>query len=101
MKVWLNCLSGNDPRTAGALGRLSKSPSVDLYSTVDERIVGKTLSYEIRDEIDLWAWCEIDDTATRFERSAGLLALQNNELVLMAVLVTNLTREQLMSLGPT
>lgn len=98
MNLWINCLSGNDPKTASRLGALSKSPPVDVYSTEDQRVVGHTIRYEIRNEIDLWAEIRIEDTAQRFKRAAGILASQEGEITLLAVLVTNLSREEIANL---
>jgi hypothetical protein len=98
MNLWLNCLSA----TPELLSVLDPQP-VAIFSTVDNRQVGRTIRYEVRNEIDLWALCEIDDTAQRFERAAGILAqglragFQKPKLVSM--LVTNLSRDELRNLN--
>jgi hypothetical protein len=98
MKLWINILSGNDGLVAQQLGRLSKSESVPVFSTIEKRVVGRTLTYEVRNEIDLWAEVEVEETAQPFERAAGLMVQQEDGLKLLGVLGTNLSREEIRSL---
>jgi hypothetical protein len=102
--MWINILSASDALPASALPALATtSGQVPVYSTADQKEIGRALRYEVRNDVDLWAEVEICEGATKFARAAGVLKKSDDpgSFALVFVLATNLTREQLRNLNPS
>lgn len=95
MRLWVNILSTSDAIRIDQITPLVKSKLVPVFSTVDKRFIGKTLQYEIRNVVDLWAELELDSASTNFERAAGLVLLVDGLPTLEGVIATNLPRDVL------
>jgi hypothetical protein len=99
--MWINILSASDALPASALPALATtSGQVPVYSTADQKEIGRALRYEVRNDVDLWAEVEICEGATKFARAAGIVTSSNGResFELVFVLATNLTRDQLLKL---
>lgn len=100
MKCWVNIMSLSEDSPPEILEHFQNSPPVQVFSSVDNRVIGKTIRYEIRNKIDLYAEFEIDDNASPFPRAAGLITKNPDEsFSLRGVLATDLPREDIVSLG--
>jgi len=99
MKAWVNILSLSRDAKPELLEHFVKSDTVDVFSSLDKKVIGKTIRYEVRDEVDLWAEIEVDDTAEPFQRAAGLIIKNPEGYRLAGVLVTNMSREKIVELS--
>lgn len=95
MKVWVNIVSVCEQVPKEALLKLAQEGPKPVYSSVGKKVIGRSLRYEIRNEVDLWAEIEVDPEDANFKRTAGIMDTQFN---LHAVLATNLAREDIRKL---
>lgn len=95
MKLWINILSAGPQVPRSMLSRIAQGELVDVFSSVDKRVIGKVLRYEVRDDVDLWA--EVDVEGSTFQRAAGVLDVRDYKL--KCILATNLNRDQIRSLS--
>lgn len=99
VRAWVNVASSGRELLPSDIQRLAASGEVEVFSTSSGKVIGKTLRYEVRDVEDLWAEVEVDDLS--FERAAAVVSRTEQGVVLHAVMVTNLPREAIRSLGRT
>ena len=102
MRKRLNIASLNDWHglTEATLKAWAAAPvGIDVYSTNQERLVGRTVSHEWCPPHDLWAECELDKDATG-SRCAVIGAVRPGlrHPAPIAVIMTDLTREQIATL---
>lgn len=95
MKVWVNIVSVCEQVPKEALLKLAQEGPKPVYSSVGHKVIGRSLRYEIRDEVDLWAEIELEPEDANFKRVAGVMDTQFN---LHAVLATDLPREAIRKL---
>lgn len=100
MKLRVNISSVNADATAAVLAQAAKSPpGVGVFSTMSNRIVGKTLEYEFTDP-DLWAEVELEDgTDMSGTRTAAAIAMLPAGPMIAAVMLTRLSRPMIEAAG--
>lgn len=78
------------------LFKVAQQGSKPIYLPTAEgpQVIGQTLKYEVRDEVDLWAEVELYGDY-RFKRAASIL---DHNFNLHGVLTTNLPREDIRKL---
>lgn len=87
--------------TRERLQRMLEAPwaleRVLVFSTALDCIVGHAGEFELIGE-DVWAWLDIEDDTPQAKRAAAAIARRRDGDRLVAVIYTNLSREDLRSL---
>lgn len=98
MKIRANILS-KSARVPSLEWLLTVKGSVPVYHVMMDRVVGGTVpgSLEI-DGDDVWAVLELEDGTQVTERAAGVVVDGEDGTQLVAIMLTNLSREQVRSL---
>lgn len=74
-------------------------PGVAVFSTISNRIVGKTIGYEFTDP-DLWADVDLEDgTITAGTRAAAAIVMLPEGPLIAAVMLTRLSRPMIEAAG--
>ena len=96
MKIRVNILSAGPSASLDWLRGLREK--VPVFHTKLGRVVGTAFDYDVQGE-DLWAILDLEDGTPWAERSAGVVVFNRGAPNLVGVLYTDLSREQIGSLG--